>query len=50
MNILFMLLLWLGAVLFVLAAFGVNSRINLTAAGLFCWIMVSLIQYTDAVL
>lgn len=49
MTVLFMVLLWLGAVLFLMDAIGVNSRINLTAAGLFCWIMVGLIQVTDTV-
>lgn len=37
------ILLLLGFVCFVLAAFGVPSRINLIAAGLACWILVPLI-------
>lgn len=33
------ILLLLAFVLFLLAAFGVASKINLTAAGLACWVL-----------
>lgn len=49
MSVLFMFLLWAGAVFFALAALGVSSRFNLLAVGLLCWIMVPLIQVTDTV-
>lgn len=34
----------IGFILFVLAALGVVSRINLIAAGLACWILVPLLE------
>lgn len=45
MEVLFALLLLLALVCFLLAAFGVSARIDLTAAGLFCWVLVVFIQY-----
>lgn len=49
MNVIVFVLLLIGAVLFALTAFGVASaRINLLAAGLFCWILVPLIAAVQA--
>lgn len=43
-NVFFLLLLFLGAVLFFVDFIGWNrSRFNLTAGGLLCWILVPLI-------
>ena len=47
MNVFFLILLAVAALLFLLDAFGVASRINLTAAGLFCWVLVPLITLVD---
>lgn len=42
-NIRFILLV-IAAILFLLAALNLDSpRINLTAAGLFCWVMATLV-------
>lgn len=43
------LLLLAGFVCFLLAAFGVASRVNLVAVGLACWILVPLIDAFTAV-
>jgi hypothetical protein len=32
-----------AAILFAIAALGVSSRINLVAAGLFCWVLTAII-------
>ena len=32
-----------AAILFAVAAFGVSSRINLVAAGLFCWVLTNIV-------
>lgn len=48
MEILFAVLLVVALVCFLLDTFGVASRINLTAAGLFCWVLVVFIQYARA--
>ncbi len=37
------ILLLLALILFVLSAFGVGGRINLTAAGLACWVATLLV-------
>ena len=48
MNVLHFLLLLAGAVFFALAMFGaVVGRVNLTAAGLLCWILIPLITAFD---
>jgi len=39
------ILLVAAFVLFVLAAVGVSSRINLTAAGLACWVLTALLPH-----
>jgi hypothetical protein len=45
MIALYLILFVIAAVLFALAAFGVPvGRLNLVAAGLFCWVLVSVIQ------
>lgn len=44
MNVLVLVLLIASAVCFFLALIGVGGRINLTAAGLFCWVLVPLCQ------
>lgn len=38
-----LLLYIVAAILFAAAAFGVPSRINLVAAGLFCWVLTAII-------
>lgn len=38
-----LIFLIVAAVLFALASFGVPSRVNLVAAGLFFWVMTALI-------
>lgn len=40
-----LLLIGLAILLFVLAAFGVSSKVNLTAAGLACWAASQLPQF-----
>jgi hypothetical protein len=45
-----LLLLLGGFICFVLAAFGVASRVNLVAAGLALWILTPLIEAFSAVL
>jgi hypothetical protein len=50
MNVLYAVLLWIGAVLFLLDTIGVPARINLTAAGLLAWILVPLLMFTDRVI
>lgn len=48
MTVLYLLLLVLAAVLFVLHAVGVDTpKVNLLALGLFCWVLVPLIQTVD---
>lgn len=47
MNVIFLILLVIGAVLFFLEVIRVPSRISLIAAGLFCWILVPLISLID---
>jgi hypothetical protein len=47
-NAVILVLLIAGAVLFAIAAFGVASRINLVAAGLFCWIVATLLPVVAA--
>lgn len=42
MHIFTVLCYLLAFILFVLASFGVNSRVNLTSAGLACWVLVQL--------
>lgn len=38
------LILWIiAAVLFACAAFGVGGKINLVAAGLFCWVLTNIV-------
>ena len=39
------ILLVAAFVLFLLASVGVSSRINLTAAGLACWVLASLLPH-----
>lgn len=43
MDAITLILLIAAAVLFAVAAFGVASRINLVAAGLFCWVLSQII-------
>lgn len=50
MNVLFAVLLLVGALCFLLEVIGVPSRINLIAAGLLCWILVPLIMFTDRII
>ena len=38
-----LLLFIVAAILFAVAAFGVSSRINLVAAGLFCWVLTHIV-------
>jgi uncharacterized membrane protein YvlD (DUF360 family) len=38
-----LVLLVIAAICFALAAFSVGSRVNLTAAGLFCWVLTAII-------
>jgi len=48
MTVLYLILLIAAALLFVLAAFSVDvRRLNLVALGLFCWVLVPLIQTVD---
>ena len=49
MSGVYFVLLLLGFVCFVLAAFGVAARINLIAVGLAFWILVSLLSVGQAV-
>ena len=49
MTVINLLLLLVAFILFVLAAFGVGSRVNLVAAGLALWVLVPLIAYFQAV-
>lgn len=45
MTTLYLLLLLLAAVFFALSAFGVSAqKVNLLALGLFCWVLVPLLQ------
>lgn len=45
MTALYLILFLLAAVFFVLSAFNVSARnLNLTALGLFCWVLVPLLQ------
>lgn len=45
MTTLYLILLLLSTVFFALSAFGVVvSKVNLMALGLFCWVLVPLIQ------
>jgi hypothetical protein len=43
MPSLHLILLVLAALCFFLAACGVNTRVNLTALGLFCWVLSLLV-------
>jgi hypothetical protein len=43
MDAIVLVLLIAAAVLFVVAAFGVSSRVNLVAAGLACWVLAELL-------
>lgn len=52
MNVLYLLLLFAAAVCFAVAAFtgrdttvGGRIRLNLVPLGLFCWVLVALIQH-----
>ena len=49
MSGVYFVLLVIGFVCFVLAAFGVGARINLLAVGLACWILVSLLSVGQSV-
>jgi multisubunit Na+/H+ antiporter MnhG subunit len=45
-DVIYLILLILAAVCFALAAFSAAvTRVNLVAAGLFCWVLVPLIQH-----
>ena len=44
MTVFILIMLVLGAASFFAAAIGVGGRVNLVAAGLFCWILVPLVQ------
>lgn len=51
MTIFALLALFLGAVCFLAAAVNVTARrVNLTAAGLFCWIMVALVAHLNTLI
>ena len=45
MTVLYLILLIAAGILFLLAAFSVDvRRLNLVALGLFCWVLVPLLQ------
>ena len=48
MDIMLTVLLAVALACFLLDAIGVPSRIGLTAAGLFCWVLVVFIQWLTA--
>lgn len=50
MTVVYLLLLVVAAVLFALAASNrISSRVNLVAAGLFCWVLVAVLQMVQRV-
>lgn len=44
MDVLFLILLLVGAICFAASVFGVSTRVNLLALGLLAWILVPLIH------
>ena len=51
MTVFVLTALFLGAVCFFAAAVGMTARrVNLTAAGLFCWIMVALVAHLNTLI
>jgi len=47
-GILFLVLMVVACFCFLCTALGVNARVDLLGAGLFCWALVSVIQMFDA--